>query len=115
MVDVLNYPIPLFVAVFFVLWASVYAGVRVRAKNVLQDSERRDLEIILSGTAYVRAGLLVPAEAARTRELLRRYTTLRIEYYTTRDGERLATNAGETATLQNDLWHKRRQGCNPPP
>ncbi|HTU83259.1 MAG TPA: hypothetical protein VMF61_14080, partial [Candidatus Acidoferrales bacterium] len=56
------------------------------------------------GTAYVRAGVLSPPEAARARELLRRYTGLRIVYYETRDSSRLAVNAGETTQVQNDLW-----------
>ena len=139
MVGIFDYPIPLFVALFFVLWASVYVGIRVRGNSVLGDSERQDSGIVLSaaltllalligfsfsmaagrydqrkndeeseanaiGTAYVRAGMLPPAEAARVRELLRRYTGLRISYYATRDPERLAANATETALVQNDLW-----------
>ena len=139
MAYIFNYPILLFLALALVLWVSIYAGVRVRGKNVLTDSERQDLGIVLSatltllalligfsfsmaagrydqrkndeeneanaiGTAYVRAGMLAPEEAARARDFLRRYVALRIVYYTARDPERLAANATETAQVQNDLW-----------
>jgi hypothetical protein len=56
------------------------------------------------GTEYVRADLLPPADAARVRDLLRRYTDLRIEFYTERDPDNLAKINAETAKIQNELW-----------
>ncbi len=56
------------------------------------------------GTEYVRADLLPPAEAARVRNLLRRYTDLRIEFYVERDPENLAKINAETGKVQNELW-----------
>ena len=56
------------------------------------------------GTEYVRADLLPAAEAARTKELLRRYTDLRILFYVTRDHVALDRLAAETAAVQDELW-----------
>jgi hypothetical protein len=56
------------------------------------------------GTEYARADLLPPAEAARVRELLRKYTDLRIEFYVTRHPDDLAKINAETARIQNELW-----------
>ena len=56
------------------------------------------------GTEYVRADLLPAAEGERTKELLRRYTDLRIEFYQTRDLESLQKISDETTALQNELW-----------
>jgi hypothetical protein len=54
------------------------------------------------GTEYLRADL-IPG-SARVRELLARYTELRIRNYRTRGEAELARIAGETTKLQNDLW-----------
>lgn len=56
------------------------------------------------GTEYVRADLLPQAEAQRTKDLLRRYTDLRIAFYQTRDQDELKKIREETITTQNDLW-----------
>jgi hypothetical protein len=56
------------------------------------------------GTAYVRAGLLPAADAARVRSLLKSYLEQRILFYTTRNGPRLNQINAATAQLQNDLW-----------
>jgi hypothetical protein len=56
------------------------------------------------GTEYVRADLLPAAEAERTRQLLRRYTDLRIEFYQTRDLDALEKIGDETTAVQNELW-----------
>jgi len=55
------------------------------------------------GTAYVRADLLPPADAARLRALLSQYLGQRIEFYNTRDREHLQLNAQTTQT-QRELW-----------
>jgi len=56
------------------------------------------------GTEYVRADLLPQAEAERARELLRRYTDLRIAFYQTRDHDELAKIGRDTTAVQNELW-----------
>ena len=56
------------------------------------------------GTEYVRALMLPSASAAHTRALLRQYTDLRVEWYTTRDSQRLEEIDAATARVQNDLW-----------
>lgn len=56
------------------------------------------------GTEYVRADLLPAADAAQVRDLLRRYTDLRISFYTTRDGDELKKIADQRASMQDHLW-----------
>jgi hypothetical protein len=56
------------------------------------------------GTAYLRADLLPAADAARVRELLRKYLDQRILFYTTRDKDRLKQIGADTARLQANLW-----------
>ncbi|QNI37709.1 bestrophin-like domain [Edaphobacter albus] len=56
------------------------------------------------GTEYVRADLLPQADANRIRDLLRRYTDLRIAFYETRDHEELKKIALERASVQDQLW-----------
>src|ERR1700722_9915101 len=58
------------------------------------------------GTEYVRADLLPGANAVKVQELLRKYTDLRVRFYTTRDDSRLAKAYADTAQLQNELWSK---------
>jgi hypothetical protein len=55
-------------------------------------------------TAYMRADLLPPESGAKVRELLRRYTGLRIAYYQSRESGDLNHIEAETANLQNELW-----------
>jgi len=56
------------------------------------------------GTEYVRVDVLPPAEAARARDLLRRYVDLRVLFYTAEKGEQLLRVNADTAKLQNELW-----------
>jgi hypothetical protein len=55
------------------------------------------------GTEYVRADLLPPADAAKVRELLRRYTDQRILFYKTGDNNELLQINARTAQLQSEL------------
>ena len=55
------------------------------------------------GTEYLRADLL-PRNSARTRELLRQYTDLRIRFYTTRGSDELKQIDVDTARLQDEMW-----------
>jgi len=56
------------------------------------------------GTEYVRADLIPAADAARVRELLRRYTDLRIAFYETRSSDELKKIGADTAAVQRELW-----------
>jgi hypothetical protein len=70
-------------------------------------NQRKDLEAAEAnaiGTEYARAGLLPATEAARVRELLKRYTEQRLLFYRTRDARQLQRVNGSTAQLQTDLW-----------
>lgn len=56
------------------------------------------------GTEYVRAGLLPVGDPTRVQELLKKYTDLRVSWYTTRDKDQLGKIEADTARMQNDLW-----------
>jgi hypothetical protein len=56
------------------------------------------------GTEYVRADLLPAADAARVRELLRRYLDQRIASYLSREEREIGQVDIDTATLQAELW-----------
>jgi len=55
------------------------------------------------GTEYARADLLPAADAAKVRALLKRYTELRLRYYTADEAEIPRIDA-ETARLQREMW-----------
>jgi len=56
------------------------------------------------GTEYVRADLLPAADAARVRDLLKKYVDERVLFYTTRNQQWLAKIEADTAELQKELW-----------
>jgi hypothetical protein len=56
------------------------------------------------GTEFARLGLLVPVDAARIRELMRKYVGQRVLFYTTRRPKNLREIEAETAQTQTDLW-----------
>lgn len=56
------------------------------------------------GTEYARADLLPAGDAARVRELLKKYLDQRILFYTTRNRQRLEKINSDTAQIQKDLW-----------
>ena len=56
------------------------------------------------GTEYVRADLLLPADAARVRPLLKSYLELRIRKYKSRNYKQIQQIDAETARLQTQLW-----------
>jgi len=56
------------------------------------------------GTEYVRADVLPPADAARVRELLKKYLDLRVQFYVTRNAEQLHQVNVNTAQLEDQLW-----------
>src|SRR5438105_5552985 len=55
------------------------------------------------GTEYVRADFLPADDAAKVRQLLKRYVDERILFYTTRSQGRLAKINSDTAELQHEL------------
>jgi hypothetical protein len=58
------------------------------------------------GTEYLRAGLLPPAVATRTRSLLKSYLEERLKFYDTRDASNLQQINTETTKLQGQLWNE---------
>jgi hypothetical protein len=56
------------------------------------------------GTEYLRADLLPAADAAKVRELLKKYIDQRVLFYTVRSQRRLSKINDDTAELQNHLW-----------
>ena len=56
------------------------------------------------GTEYSRADLLPVGDAARVRQLLKKYVDERVLFYTTGDQGRLAKINADTAELQSELW-----------
>jgi len=56
------------------------------------------------GTAYARVGLLADEDAARLRQLLRDYTTVRVQFYSIRDPKTRRELYAATATQQSRLW-----------
>ena len=56
------------------------------------------------GTEYVRADFLPAAEAARVKALLKQYTDLRVEFYTTQNMEDYEQIVQATEKMQDALW-----------
>ena len=56
------------------------------------------------GTEYVRTDLLPAADAAKVRDLLRKYLDQRVLFYTSRSTQQILQSDIYTAQLQNDLW-----------
>jgi hypothetical protein len=56
------------------------------------------------GTEYVRVDVLPSTDAAKVRDLLRRYVELRVLFYTAQNGRQLQQINADTAKLQNQLW-----------
>jgi len=69
---------------------------------------RRDLvlqEANAIGTTYLRASLLPEAHAKAAEDLLRRYTDVRLSFYSAgSDSTKIAAAENETAKLQRELW-----------
>jgi hypothetical protein len=55
-------------------------------------------------TAYLRADLLPQEDGIRVRALLRQYTDLRIQFYTTGNQQELGRIEADTTQVQNQLW-----------
>ncbi len=56
------------------------------------------------GTEYVRVDVLPAADAAKLRNLLAKYTDLRVAFYRSRDWKELQRINTDTAQLQDQLW-----------
>src|SRR6516165_6485765 len=77
------------------------------AMAVSRYDQRKNLEEAEAnsiGTEYLRADLLPAQDAARVRDLLRRYIDLRISYYETKDQRRVREIDADTAKVQADMW-----------
>jgi hypothetical protein len=73
---------------------------RYDQRKLLEEAEANAI-----GTEYLRADLLPEDAASRTRDLLRKYISLRIAYYDERDQRRIAEIAQQTASVQSELWY----------
>jgi protein-S-isoprenylcysteine O-methyltransferase Ste14 len=69
-----------------------------------QRKDYEEAEANAIGTAYLRAGLLPPADADGVRGLLKQYTDLRIQFYKERRDDNVARIDDDTLQLQNKLW-----------
>jgi hypothetical protein len=76
-----------------------FASNRYDQRKALEETEANAI-----GTEYARADLLPKADAAKVRELLRRYVALRIEFYDVLDRGELKRINAETSALQGELW-----------
>src|SRR6516165_10832885 len=77
------------------------------AMAVSRYDQRKNLEEAEAnaiGTEYLRADLLPAQDAAHVRELLRKYTNLRIQNYQINDERLLGDIDAATAQLQVDMW-----------
>jgi len=70
--------------------------------NQRKDCEAEEANAI--GTEYVRVDLLFAADAARVRELLRKYLDQRLLFYETRDERHLRQIDVDTVRLETELW-----------
>ena len=83
---------------------------RYDQRNIYEEGEANAI-----GTEFLRADLLPADEAARVRELLRKYLDQRIAFYEALDRESLRHIHHETARLQGELWSAiRTQGVKQP-
>jgi hypothetical protein len=69
-----------------------------------QRKDYEEAEANAIGTEYVRADLLPAGDAARVRQLLRKYLDQRVLFYMCSDHSQLAKVESDTAKLQNELW-----------
>ena len=69
-----------------------------------QRKDYEEAEANAIGTEYLRASLLPAADASRLRELLTKYVSQRVLFYTTRSTRQLDQINASTARLQSDLW-----------
>ncbi len=138
--NLLDYPVLLFVVTFLLLWFAAWVGGRLgKYRRSIKEGERPDFDVVLGAaltllglvigfsfsmaiaryelrndhegseanaikTAYLRADLLPQEDAIRLRMLLRQYTGLRIQFYTTSDHQELQRIAADTTEVQNQLW-----------
>jgi len=79
--------------------------------------ECEQAEAIAIGTAYSRADLLVPADAAKVQTLLKKYLDQRMSFYMTRGHARASEISADTAQTQAQLWSTLRPAIAavPPP
>jgi len=69
--------------------------------------QRKNYEAIeanVIGTEYVRAGLLSSEDAATVQDLLKKYLTQRVLFYTARREQQLSQIVAEAGQLQRQMW-----------
>jgi hypothetical protein len=69
-----------------------------------QRNNYEEAEANAVGTAFLRADLLPGDDAARLRDLLKKYLILRIAFYETDEPHQIAKITADTANMQNKLW-----------
>ena len=69
-----------------------------------QRKDYEEAEANAIGTAYLRAGLLPPADADYAKGLLKKYTDLRIRFYEERRVDNVARIDDDVLHVQNELW-----------
>jgi hypothetical protein len=72
---------------------------RFDQRKVLEEAEANAI-----GTEYVRADFLPAPDAAKVRNLLKRYLDQRLLFYETRDAQQLVRIEADTTQLEADLW-----------
>jgi hypothetical protein len=69
-----------------------------------QRKDYEEAEANAIGTEFARADLLPAGDAARVRQLLRKYLEQRVMFYVVRDPSELAKIDTDTSELQKELW-----------
>ena len=72
---------------------------RYDQRKALEEAEANAI-----GTEYVRCDFLSAAFAADAKAMLREYVRVRVDFYSTRNGERLRTIEADTLKLQDRMW-----------
>jgi hypothetical protein len=98
----MNHPRILFVISFLGLSLSALIGQYFSKRQQALPSEAAEANAI--GTEYVRADLLLAADAAEVQVLLLNYLDQRILFHDTSDKQRLLQIEALTAKLQAELW-----------
>jgi hypothetical protein len=84
------------------LWRSLVSSLDVTRYDQRKNLEEAEANAI--GTAYVRAEFLPAEDAARARELLRRYVDQRVAFYLARDEGQVGQINADTEKLHAELW-----------
>ena len=81
--------------------------------DLRKESEKAETNAI--AVLYMRADLLPPADAAKAHDLIKKYLDERVQFYSTRNSDRLAEIKEATAQIQNELWSQIQVAIGPLP